>query len=147
MSASSLAHESCPICKERIEDGDGVKVCHKGADGINAASVRRGDSIAAMAGCKVHVDCHKRYINRHDIENQQKKSGSSILSLKRSARVSSAPFNSKSDCLFCGTLAFRGSDYSYVKTDSFARTILECCDSRSDWSFTLKGWIEYYGDL
>ena len=61
--------------------------------------------------------------------------------------MSSGPFNSKSDCLFCGTqVALVGSDNRYVKTDSFARTILECCESRSDdWSFTVKGHIEYYG--
>ena len=72
-SASSLVHESCPICKERIEDCDGVKVRQKGADGINAASVRRGDSIVVTAGCKVNLVCCKQHINQHDIENQSRK--------------------------------------------------------------------------
>ncbi|KAG7156410.1 hypothetical protein Hamer_G006161 [Homarus americanus] len=40
----------------------------------------------------------------------------------------------------------RGASFSYVKTDTFVQTILECCDSRSDeWAFTVKGRIEYYG--
>ena len=40
-----------------------------------------------------------------------------------------------------------GTDYSYVKTDKFSRTIHECCKSRSDdWSFTVIGRIEYDGD-
>ena len=147
MNVSNLPPEICPICKERIEDGDGVKVRQKGTDGINEASVRRGDDIVVTPGCKLHLDCRKRYINQHDIENQQKKSGSSILSLKRSARMSTGPFNSKSDCFFCGTQVALGvSDYSYVRTDSFVKTILECCESRSDdWSFIVKGRIEYYG--
>ena len=77
------------------------------------------------------------------------KGNSSKLQLKRSARVSSGAFNSKSDCLFCGTVIDLGcSDYSYVKTDQFSRTIHECCESRSDdWSFTVIRRIEYYGDL
>jgi 5'-3' exonuclease len=151
MSASTSAHKLCPLCKERFQDdGDVVEVRQKGADGINAASAQRGDDIVVAAGCKVHSGCRKRYINPHDIENQQKKDSSSKLPLKRSARVSTGPFNSKSDCLFCGTrVDLGGSDYSFVKTDTFARTIRECCESRSDdWSFTVKGRIEYYcGDL
>jgi len=35
--------------------------------------------------------------------------------------------------------------FSYVKTDTFVKTILQCCDSHSDeWAFTVKGRIEYY---
>ena len=41
------------------------------------------------------------------------------------------------------------SSYSCIKTDSFTKTILECCDSCFDnWSLAVKGCIEYYcGDL
>ena len=39
-----------------------------------------------------------------------------------------------------------GPGFSFVKTDVFARTILDCCERRSDdWSFAVKGRIEYYG--
>ena len=57
---------------------------------------------------------------------------------------------SKTDCLFCGTAIVPGnSDYSYVNTDTFSMTILDCCDSHLDnWSFTVKCRIEHYcGDL
>ena len=35
----------------------------EGADGINAASVQRGDTIVVMAGSKVHSNCRKQYTN------------------------------------------------------------------------------------
>ena len=148
MSAPEMHEDRCSICKERLEDGsDVVQIRQKGADGINAASVQRGDDVYVAAGCKVHTDCRKRYINQHDILNQKKKQGPSKPSRKRSSRVLTGPFNSKSDCLFCGTTVDLGSfDYSHVKTDDFAKTILECCENRSDdWSFTVKGRIECYG--
>lgn len=61
--------------------------------------------------------------------------------------MSTGPYHSKFDCLFCGTsVNLKCSDYSYVKTDTFVKTILDCCERRSDdWSFIVKGRIEYYG--
>ena len=121
--------------------------------GINEASVRRGDTLAVTAGCIVHTKCRKLYTNsvEIDLHLKRKQSGeSSTTTTKRSARVSEGPFNSRTDCLFCGTNVQKGSvDYSYVKTDIFAKTILQCCESRCDeWSFKVKGRIEYYdGDL
>ena len=38
--------EGCPLCFEKMEDGGDVcEICQKGADGINTASVQRGDTI------------------------------------------------------------------------------------------------------
>jgi len=63
MSAPEIYEDGCPICKERLENGsDVVQIRQKGADGINAASVQRGDNVDVAAGCKVHTDCRKRYI-------------------------------------------------------------------------------------
>ena len=148
MNAPEIYKDRCPVCKEGLEDGsDVVQIRQKGADGINAASVQRDDDVHVAAGCKVHTDCRKRYINQHDILNQKKKQEPSKPSMKRSSRVLTGPFNSKSDCLFCGTTVRLGSfDYSHVKTDDFTKTILECCENRTDdWSFTVKGGIECYG--
>lgn len=147
MSANSTSSENCPICKDSLTDGAVIQVHEKGADGINAASVLRGDSLVVTAGCNVHVQCRKRYVNKKAIT--LKKRDSSKLERRKSPRVSAEPFLSKSDCLFCGTLvSLEGSDYSHVRTDAFARTIKECCENRSDdWSFKVKGRIEYYGDL
>nr|XP_055038535.1 uncharacterized protein LOC129426304 [Misgurnus anguillicaudatus] len=66
---------------------------------------------------------------------------------KRSARVATGPFDSQTDCLFCGTTITHGSkDTSSVKTDTLAKSVLECCDNRADqWAFTVKGRIKYYG--
>ena len=151
MSALEIYEDKCAICKERLENGsDVVQIRQKGADGIIAASVQQGDNIFVAAGCKVHTDCRKRYINPHDILNQQKKQGPPKPSIKRRSRELTGPFNSKSDCLFSGTTVHLGNvDYSHVKTNDFAKTILEGCNNRSDdWSFTVKGRIEYYdGDL
>lgn len=148
MSASGLISDICPICKEAFADTDDiVKIGQKGADGINAASAKREDSIVVTAGCKVHPGCRKWYINKRDIENQKKKDASSSNSVKRSKRVLGGPFHSKTDCLFCGTRVVLGrTDYSCVKTDDCTRTILQYCESRKDdWAFIVKGRIEYYG--
>ena len=121
-SESSSLPDIYPLCIRLFESDAVVEVRWKKFDGINAARIRRGDDIAVPLGCKVHSDCRKRDINRHEIANPQKKVNSSKLQLEQSARVSSGACNSKSDCLFYGTVIdLRGSDY--VKTDQFSRTI------------------------
>ena len=47
---------------------------------------------------------------------------------------------------FCEvTIQSESSDYSNVKTDTFADSILKCCDNPSDdWATTLKGRIGYF---
>ena len=50
MSAPEIYKDRCPICKERLEDGgDVLQIRQKGADGINAASVQRGDKVDVVA--------------------------------------------------------------------------------------------------
>ncbi len=140
-----MASISCPICQEALVDSlDVVVIRQKGADGINSASVQRGDNIVVAAGEKVHSECRKRYINPKDIKGHQGKRSDPV---KRSARRSSGLFNSQTDCLFCGTTVTPGNaDFSYVKTDTFVKTILECCHNRADeWGLTVKGRIEYHG--
>ena len=147
MSATNVSHQKCPLCKKDIEEQDEVvRIREKGDNGINAASVKRGDSIFVTAGCEVHSECRKRYTNPLDIMNSLKKNKGKP-SHKRSARASTGPFNSKSDCLFCGNeITFGTSVFSCVKTDTFVQTILQCCSARSDeWAFTMKGRIEFYG--
>jgi len=59
-------------------------------------------------------------------------------------RVSKGHFNFRTDCLFCGRMVIRdtyGLDdtASEVRTDSFPRSILACCEERcDDWFFTVK---------
>ena len=94
-----------------------------------------------MAGSKVHSNCP--YTNPIDIKIQLSKKSKSSISLKRSARTSAGCFNI---AFFCGTwYCARSLGCSCVKTDSFTKTILECCDSRLDnCSFVVKGRIECY---
>lgn len=88
-----------------MRDGfDVVKVHQKGADGI------------------VHVKCRKTYTNKKQLKVQQQ---SKAEAPKRSARVTTGPFNSKTDCLFCGTTITHGTkDTRCVKSDSLVESIL-----------------------
>ena len=131
------------MCDKEVQTSEASSIFRqKGTDGINAAS--RGDNIVVTAGRKVHIDCRKRYTNPIDIQlkKSREESGSSVTR-KRSVRV----LDGKTDCLFCGTRVLTERlDFSYGITYVFAKTILESCDRRSDdWSFVVKGRIEYYG--
>ena len=139
----------CPICNGTLaEKDDVVKIQKKGADGIIAASLRRGDSIAVTVGSQVHSKCRKKYTNSIDIDLfLNKKQESAPPPRKRSLRTAEGPFDSRTDCLFCGTNVHDSEkQYSKVTTDVFTKSILECCDKRNDeWGIKVKGRIEYYG--
>lgn len=66
-----------------------VEVRHEGVDGINCASVQRGDDIVVSPGEKVHTKCRKEYINKKDIKNKHK---DKVEPPKRSARVATGLF-------------------------------------------------------
>lgn len=82
------------------------------------------------AGCKMLLNAlelskgkHKQYI---DLKRKQV---GDVSAAKRSTRIDTGPFNSQIDCLFCGTNVHEGSaEYISVKTDNFARTVMQCCD-------------------
>ena len=96
---------------------------------------------------KVHPECRRLYTNSLQIYlHLQKKHSSDSSTNKRTTKQSEDPFNNQTDCLFCGTNVHEGSaDYSYVKTDNFAKSILQSCDKRNDeWSLKVKCRIEYY---
>jgi len=143
---------SCPLCDSEI-DGETVVIGEKGAEGINQASIDRGDSIVVAAGTKVHKRCRVNYINKKQIYLFKKAKLQPPQHVKRSARVSVGPFNSKSHCLFCGNEIIKScgsanfEEFSYVKTDTFVETTLSLCNDRNDdWAFTVRGRIEYYGN-
>jgi len=95
--------EICVICKKKIvENDDVVEIRKKGADGINSASELRGDNIVVAAGDTVHQTCRRDFINKKDIDIDKKAKCDSVPAVKRSARVSTSPYDSKTDCLFCG---------------------------------------------
>lgn len=148
-------YESCPFCQKALGGEEATLIGQKGAEGINAASRERGDDIVVVAGIHVHASCRKNYVNKKNIATEVKRTTcSGGPSVKRSARVSLGPFNSRSDCVFCGYDVLRSSPKckvadkpfsSFVKTDTFVTTILEYCNSRNDeWSVPVKGRIEYY---
>ena len=147
MSTGNTEQVYCPICRKQLDDVTTIR--QKGAEGINDASCKRGDDIFVAAGCKVHTNCRKVYINPADISNTLiRYKGETSTVVKRTAHPGS--FDSNSDCLFCGTkVVLANKDYSFVKTDAFFQAVIDCCNGRSDdWAFTVKGRIEYYwGDL
>ncbi|KAG7164298.1 hypothetical protein Hamer_G003454 [Homarus americanus] len=69
MSASTVNQETCPICREDLDVSDVVELRQKGADGINSASVQRGDDVVVSAGEKVHITCRK---SRSDVKGTVK---------------------------------------------------------------------------
>ena len=150
----SANQSACPLCQNELGSEDKVTIGKKGADGINIASVERGDNILVTAGTVVHKSCRMNYVNKKDIERHKRATYDSTSSVKRSARLSLGQFDSKTDCLFCGNKVVSKNsadydDYSCVRTYNFADKILARCKSRSDeWASTVQGRIEYFsGDL
>ena len=90
--------EICVICKkETVENDKVVKIRKKGADGINSASEQRGDNIVVAAGDTVHKTCRRDFINKKDIEIDKKAKLDSAPAVKRSARVSTSPYDSEQE--------------------------------------------------
>ncbi|KAG1665324.1 hypothetical protein GQR58_019394 [Nymphon striatum] len=110
------------------EVNNGSKVStigQKGTNGINVASTQRGDRIVVEAGVKVHTDCRKRYTNPQQIERKLS-ANPPISPAKKCTRDAKGLFNNKTDFFFCGvTIQPESSDYSNVKTDTFADSILK----------------------
>ncbi|CAB4009535.1 Hypothetical predicted protein [Paramuricea clavata] len=93
-------------------------------------------------------------INKKQIDLYKKaKFNKPSLPVKRSARASIGPYDSRTHCLFCGNEIVKASssgiyseEYSCVKTDTFVETVLSHCKQRNDdWAFTAQGRIEYFG--
>ena len=130
------SQENCPLCESKL-DGETVVIGEKGAEGLNRASIERGNSTVVASGTEVHKKCIVNFINKKQID-LYKKAKLHPPPPKRSSRVSIGPYNSKTKCLFCGneivksTVSAHFDDYSYVKTDTFVDTILSHCKQRND---------------
>ena len=145
MSTSTKA--SCPLCERDLDCEETVVIREKGAEGINRASIERGVGVRVKAGTSVHKTCRVNHTNKKDLVNASKKDVSA-QSVKRSARVSLGPYDSKMHCFFCGTDAKRNSEerICYVKTDAFVQTILVHCKTRGDeWAVAVQGRNEHFG--
>ena len=129
----SANQEPCPLCQKELGSEDEVKIGKKGAEGINNASVERGNNITVTDGTTVHKSCRSTYINKKYIEKDKKSKFDSTSSVKRSARLSIGPFDSKTDCLFCGEKVVTSKvnvyyeNYSCVRTYNFVENILVVC--------------------
>ena len=61
-----------------------------------------GNNIIVTAGMFVHKLCRMNYIHKRDIEKRKRAKSDCTSSVKISARLITGPFDSQSDCLFCG---------------------------------------------
>jgi len=146
---------ACPLGPKDLGSVDIVKIGKVGADSINKASVERGDTIIVTAGTVIHKTCHRDYINKRNIEKDNIAKSDSTSSIERSACISIGPFDSKTDCLYCGNKIVMSKinadydDYSCVRTYNFVDKILAKCKTRTDeWALNVQGRIEYFsGDL
>ena len=155
--SSAASKEVCPLCERDVGCEESVVLREKGAEGVNHASIERGVKVRVEAGTRVHKMCRANHINKKNIAIDSKKGGDSALPVKRSARVSLGPYDSKTHCLFCGTdtgttsakIDPKGKSVEriyYVKTDAFVQTILVHCKTRGDeWATAVQGRIEYFG--
>lgn len=148
------SQDNCPLCDNVLGDEERVVIGDKGAEGINRASIERGDRIVVCSGTVVHKKCRMNYINKKQIDLYKKaKFNKPSLPVKRSARASIWPYDSRTHCLFCGNEIVKASssgvyseEYSCVKTDTFVETVLSHCKQRNDdWAFTVQGRIGYFG--
>ncbi|KAK3097968.1 hypothetical protein FSP39_014885 [Pinctada imbricata] len=146
--------DSCIICGG-TEAGCLLKLREKGSRGINIASKKRRDTLNAIPGQSVHLDCRKNYTNPILINKYLKDSlnngqpDDTSVKLLRSKDVFSFPDH----CLFCGCQAKnnnlkRGNDVFPVRTHDFQASIIDICLERQDeWSDTVYGRIQSVNDL
>ena len=109
------------------------------------------------SGLKQELVLTKRvnHINKKDIAIASRKVDSA-RPVKRGARVSLGSYDSRTHCLFCGTVTTkkdpkRKSDERifYAKTNAFVPTILLLCKTRGDeWATAVQSRIDYFrGDI
>ena len=147
----STSQGVCPICQKQMgpETEDKVKIGKK--ELINNACIERGNNITATAGMFVHKLCSMNYIHKRDIEKRKRAKSDCTSSVKRSARLIIGPFDSQSDCLYCGGKVVKRKnsahfeDYSCVQTFIFSDRVLEKCKTQNDeWALNVQGRIEYF---
>ncbi|KAH3739050.1 hypothetical protein DPMN_045695 [Dreissena polymorpha] len=135
MSASTSRQDLCPICKEEIEisKNNWVAIQWKRVKGINEASEKRNDNLVIEACTKEHKKCRQQYTNDKSIKSYVAKQSCSYVQ-KRVTKQSSGGFESHKDCILCGCkVELDKGHFSWVRTDQFVQTILEVCDSRSEY--------------
>lgn len=133
-----------------------TKLQEKGCEGIAKANVLRNCNITTVPGQVVHVKRRKNFCSPTGISSAVKRlrpSTDSDDSGPCARRSTSAPFDYKTHCLFCG----HGDKYDKkekshlllsVVTTEFQKTVLQICIERNDaWSTIVKGRIEYVNDL
>ena len=129
----------CPLCERELGSSeDYVKIGEKGAVGINKASTEIGRNVNVMSGRGMHESCRMKYVNKKDIQRYNTSNLNSQTTAKRSTRISTGMFDSKTDCFFCGNKFIinykkpEENEYSCVSTFGFVDKIINHCKTRSD---------------
>lgn len=147
---------SCIICHQQITDHtEAVRIKKKGSDGINEASILRGDNITSKAGDSVHINCRKTYTNPILIKSSHADPSktSSENKEKTPSLRSHGVFSFSDHCLFCTRQAKvngkkRDIDVYPVRTSDFQSEVLLKCEQRDDeWAAEVRGRLESVNDL
>ena len=95
---------------------------------------------------RLELRCTQIAVNEPTANERKLSANPPISPAKKCTRDAKGLFNNKTGCFFCGvTIQPESSDYSNLKTDTFADSILQCCDNRSDHcATTVRGRIEYF---
>ncbi|KAK3101781.1 hypothetical protein FSP39_006288 [Pinctada imbricata] len=142
--------DCCPICQENIACKPSVKILQKGADGINNASLIRGDEIRVSAGDAVHQQCRKDYTNAKELKNIEVRFDE--LTQSKGLRFTDT-FCWKEQCLFCCEYVKlkdkkRSADVFRVSTLDFQDKIVDICHKRNDtWGLEVLSRVSGVNDL
>ena len=141
------------FCGETLSGEEPItKLREKGYEGITKANVLRNSNITTVPGQVVHIKCRKNFCPPTGISSAVKilrPATDSDDSGPCARRSTSAPFDYKTHCLFCGCGdKYDKKEKSHVVTTEFQKTVLQICIERNDtWSTIVKGRIEYVNDL
>ena len=117
----------CPLCQKTIGSEDKVVIREKGAAGINHWNIQESKCPPGLSYTMSYLAV--RYLlTKKEIECQ-KASFIPYITVKRSKRLSSGPFNNKCDCIFCEKEVVMNKhsrnfrEYSRVRTFDFVDKI------------------------
>jgi len=150
----------CIICCSKLEENEVVMLTKQGLDTLRWYCEQRDDQLlaerlvehevpAANLLPSVHVSCRKKYTDKKRLQVLQKPTDGGIEVPTKVLRSSSAIFDFKKHCFFCGDFVDRNkSENRTVATLEILNSLRERCDKRNDkCGLEVKGRLEPHSDL